>query len=124
MMECNVVGSFSKRIDLPPYRRDLLLEKVLAHFGHHLRAAARIAELHDYLSGKEEEDDDDEVVNASCGWMMKINVSLWKYPEFVVLDIGTVESDDAGVVAVAQHLDLLRHRTKRIVIRRFVWRGG
>ena len=58
------------------------------------------------------------------GWMMKINVRLCIYPEFVVLDVGTVESDDAGVVAVAQHLDLLRHRTKRVVIRRFVCRGG
>jgi hypothetical protein len=49
-------------MEMPPYRRDLLLEKVLAHFGHHLRAAAGIAELHDDLSRHhhEEEDGDDD----------------------------------------------------------------
>jgi hypothetical protein len=59
-MHCSWFVRF--QTEMPPYRRDLLLEKVLAHFGHHLRAAAGIAELHDDLSRHhhEEEEDGDE----------------------------------------------------------------
>lgn len=43
-------------------------------------------------------------------------VNKQRYPEFVAFNVGAIETHNAGMVAITQHLNLLGHCSERVVI--------